>query len=333
MSKQALFLKDAIEEYLVAIYRSHPQTTYMAYRRALSLFLSATAKEFDVRAGKESVTALRNAWGEHFLVFLQKKHAIETEHLYSRAVLDFYRHVAATGWAAVDVDDLEQYIAAHRRPKRYMPPSPPLEAVRQVLEYAQATMPPPAENKFDREHLRVLRDRTFLLTLADTGLRISEIIDLRLNHLSEDRQFLALANPLPFSARAGHALDAYLAARLPLDRIQVHLARGSLPIFARHDKRAGKRVLPISRWTGNNIVDLWAQMALSEETLSDLRARGQAITPHTFRHYFVVTTLTATGDAEATRRLARHGHPSTTRRYVRSMRRDEIAPSDENRDK
>jgi integrase len=168
-----------------------------------------------------------------------------------------------------------------------------------------------------------LRDKAFLLTLADAGLRISEICDLRLEQLSEDRRQLWLKTPVPLSTRAGRALDAYLAERHILDKAQTHLPRASLPIFARHDKRAGKRILPVSRWTGNNIVNSWVKLALPEATLSEFRQQGQQITPQTFRHYFVVTTLMATGNPETTQQLARHAHPSTTRRYVRSIRHEQ----------
>jgi integrase/recombinase XerC len=322
MSQQALTLKEAVDEYLVTVYRAHPHATYMAYRRALELFLTTVRKAFDIQPAREPVTSLDNEWAESFVVFLQKKHATETEHLYSRAVLDFYRHVLEMGWAVVNTGDLENYYADQRRPKNYAPPTPPIEAIDQLLAFVQTVAPPPAEAKLDRDHLRVLRDKAFLLTLADTGLRISESCALRLGQLSEDRRWLRLETPIPLSARAARALDAYLTERRPLDSAQTHLPADSLPIFARHDKRAGKRVLPISRWTGNNIVDFWVKMALPEQALSEALQRGQQITPQTFRHYFVVTTLTATGDPEATRQLARHAHPATTRRYVRSIRQE-----------
>lgn len=323
MNQQALTLKEAADEYLIAVYRSHPHATYMAYRRAIELFLATTAGTFDIRPGREAIASLDNAWAEDFVVFLQEKHATETEHLYSRAVLGFYQHASDMGWASLNINALEDYYAAQRRPKHYAPPSPPIAAIDQLLAFVQTFVPPPAEKKADRDRLRALRDKAFLLTLADAGLRISEICDLRLGQLSEDREQLRLETPVPLSTRAGRALDAYLSERYILDRAQTHLPRTSLPIFARHDKRAGKRVLPISRWTGNNIVDSWVKLALPETTLSEVREEGQQITPQTFRHYFVVTMLMATGDPETTRQLARHAHPNTTRRYVRSIRHEQ----------
>lgn len=323
MSYRGLSLREAIEEYLVEVHRAHPQATYMAYRSAFKLFLATITREFRIRPGVEVIGSLKNIWAERFLAFLQQRHAVETEHLYGRAVLSFYRHAATQGWTTIDIEGLEAHFEAQRRPKYYAPPLPPIEAIKQLLAYVQAAAPPAVERKPNRDHLRFLRDKAFLLTLADTGLRVSEICGLRLGQLSVNRQLLTLDPPIPLSSRAGRALHTYLNERYPLDKAQTHLSRESLPIFARHDKRAGKRILPISRWTGNNIVDFWVKQALPKTTLLELRERGQQISPQTFRHYFVVTTLAATDNPETTRRLARHVHPATTRRYVRSIREQE----------
>ncbi|HNN14635.1 MAG TPA: site-specific integrase, partial [Anaerolineales bacterium] len=40
------------------------------------------------------------------------------------------------------------------------------------------------------------------------------------------------------------------------------------------------------------------------------------ITPHTFRHYFVTTTLRATGNLAIAQRLARHENIQVTNRYT-----------------
>jgi hypothetical protein len=62
----------------------------------------------------------------------------------------------------------------------------------------------------------------------------------------------------------------------------------SLPLFARHDLGAGKKVLPISTTTGRAIVHKHVSEALGPE------AAG-TITPHSFRHYFVTTVLRGSG--------------------------------------
>jgi len=112
----------------------------------------------------------------------------------------------------------------------------------------------------------------------------------------------------------------YLSARHKMDSNQRLLPSEHLPLYARHDKRAGKHVLPISRWTGANIIDYWVSQTLPPDKQVELTKPEQTITPHTFRHYFVLMTLTETGDITTTRSLARHKDPATTRRYIQSLR-------------
>ncbi len=83
----------------------------------------------------------------------------------------------------------------------------------------------------------------------------------------------------------------------------------SLPLFARHDKGAGKKVKPITTATGRNIVAQRVQEALGIEAVG-------TITPHSFRHYFVTTVLRASGNLKLAQELARHRSIAVTQRYA-----------------
>jgi integrase len=109
------------------------------------------------------------------------------------------------------------------------------------------------------------------------------------------------------------AISTYLSRRSNLDQQNPT----DTPLFARHDKRASKRVLPISRWTGANIVENWVNYALDASIRAQLDSEKITITPHSFRHYFILDALAQTDhDIAATQTLARHGDRSTTRRYL-----------------
>jgi integrase len=196
-----------------------------------------------------------------------------------------------------------------------------MEAVAQILTYVENAPIPERENGANRERLRILRDRAFLLTLASTGLRVSEICELRCHNLDQITGTLHLTTGETLTLPAGtrRAVRAYLDERRPLDESQPHHLNPDLPLFARHDKRAGRRVLPISRWTGANIVEDWVAQGLSIQLRQELDKKGQSITPHTLRHYFVLATLSDTGSIETTQQLARHADRATTRRYLRSI--------------
>lgn len=83
----------------------------------------------------------------------------------------------------------------------------------------------------------------------------------------------------------------------------------SLPLFARHDKGAGKKVKPITTCTGRNIVAEWVETILGREALG-------TITPHSFRHYFVTRILQNSGNLKLAQELARHSNIAVTQRYA-----------------
>jgi len=105
-----------------------------------------------------------------------------------------------------------------------------------------------------------------------------------------------------FSSRALRALKDYLRARAELDG-STGRPLASLPLFARHDRGAGRRTRPISTTTGRAIVHTHVKQALGPDALG-------SITPHSFRHYFVTTNL------KLAQELARHRNISVTQRYA-----------------
>jgi len=111
-----------------------------------------------------------------------------------------------------------------------------------------------------------------------------------------------------FSSRSMHALRDYLSARSHLDGAS-NRPLTALPLFARHDKGAGKKVKPISTATGRNIVSERVRQALGDEAVG-------TITPHSFRHYFVTTVLRASGNLKLAQELARHSNIQVTQRYA-----------------
>ncbi|HPC06455.1 MAG TPA: tyrosine-type recombinase/integrase, partial [Anaerolineaceae bacterium] len=111
-----------------------------------------------------------------------------------------------------------------------------------------------------------------------------------------------------FSRRAQAALDDYLRARAALDGASGR-PLSSLPLFARHDPGAGKKVKPITTATGRNIVN----QRVAEFLGNDLVGR---ITPHSFRHYFVTRVLQTSGNLKLAQELARHKNIAVTQRYA-----------------
>jgi len=111
-----------------------------------------------------------------------------------------------------------------------------------------------------------------------------------------------------FSERALRALKGYLEARAALDG-STGKPLASLPLFARHDKGAGRKIKPITTTTGRTIVHARVAQALGKSALG-------RITPHSLRHYFVTTVLRASGNLKMAQELARHTSIQVTQRYA-----------------
>ncbi len=304
----------------VATFRS--PGTARTYRHALKNFLKVLDEQ-----GVEAVAGLAKPAAVLPLseLFKRKKLSPATQQLYSQAVLSFYQFLLAEiDGFPLNLARVRQIFAARtRKPGRRLPAFPKDE-IGQLIDYANE-LPErsldllEAEKISPRQHRANLRDRAFILTLADTGLRVHEACGLRVGDLDLDEQRAVVIGKgdredvVRFSVRAVSALRDYLAARAPLD-----LATGrpltALPLFARHNK-AGEKwrnrtvVLPISTTTGRNIIDRLASESLGAEA-------ARSISPHKFRHYFVTSVMQGSGgDIRLAQKLARHQNIQVTERY------------------
>jgi integrase/recombinase XerC len=102
------------------------------------------------------------------------------------------------------------------------------------------------------------------------------------------------------------AIKEYLSLRLD-GELGKQLA--VLPLFARHDKGAGKKIKPITPTTGRNIVAERVGQILGKDSIG-------RITPHSFRHYFVTNILHVSGNLKLAQELARHSNIQSTQRYA-----------------
>jgi integrase len=318
-------IQQAIERFLKTVSLARSKLTAETYGFALLAFKALLA---DNKIDPETtpVSELKEETVGWFAEWL-KGHAPATEKLYLQAVLGYFEYLAAENLSAPNLPHLRLLIRQRSRRTGQRLPQFPREDIEKVLEYIQqAPLPhPEAEHIMDderrklsdiseTERLRLLRDRAFLVTLADTGLRVHEACNLRRGDIdwNESRAIIIGKGDkqavIRFSQRAMKALKEYLAARSKLDGSSGK-PLGSLPMFARHDKGAGKKVKGMTTATGRNIVDERVREALGEES------EGK-ITPHSFRHYFVTTVLRASGNLKLAQELARHSNITVTQRYA-----------------
>ena len=307
MSDQTI--SQAIDAYLDSIQLARSQNTARTYKNALSVF-QRVLKEYwlDPEASPvEKITEDAVAWLASYL----KNFSAPTERLYLTAVAGFFEYVAAERLSEINLPRMRLLIRQRARRPGIRLPQFPSEDIEEVLNYAIQL----SEQTFDNnDKLRAMRDRAFVLTLADTGLRVHEACALCRGDVdwNEGRAVIIGKGDkqavVRFSSRSLRALRDYLSIRSGLDGAS-NRQLTALPLFARHDKGAGKKIKPMSTATGRNIVTERVRQALGEEAVG-------TITPHSFRHYFVTTVLRGSGNLKLAQELARHANIQVTQRYA-----------------
>jgi integrase/recombinase XerC len=285
-------MKTDISRFLDTLDRS-PKTIF-AYRNGLTQFIKAVGED----AALDTKTYIK------FLISLKHKSA-STQRVYRTAVLRFYAFCKAGNWAELK-EVTEHY--TRRSGKRIIRFN--REAVERVIAFCSSLSGDTSTSL--STNLEALRDRAFVLTLVDTGLRISEACALKPSDVDwlegsaiiigkGDKQAV-----IRFSNRSIEALKIYLHARAGVEpNSRTPLA--SQPIFARHDIRASKKIRPITAG------GMWKAI---KSRIEEAGVGRSAVRIHDFRHYFVTMTFLAKGNLKLSQELARHESISTTNRYA-----------------
>jgi integrase/recombinase XerC len=308
-AKPQISIASAAAAYLETVRLARSRNTHDTYSFAMKAFLAALeSRDISLQAAVSDLAEDAIAW---FATSL-KNLSPATENLYLQAAKGFFKFLAAENLSNVNLPRLDLLKQQRARRTGIRLPQFPADDIRRLIDYVGEPNFIPASPEAD--YLRALRDRAFLLTLADTGLRVHEACVLRRGQLDWNESRAVIVGKgnkeavVRFSKRALVALKRYLEARSRLDGNSGKALR-ALPLFSRHDKGAGTKIKPMSTATGRNIVAERAAQALGQS------ATG-TITPHSLRHYFVTTVLRASGNLKLAQELARHASVQVTQRYA-----------------
>lgn len=303
-------IEAAIQSYLSSVKKARSINTARTYANGMTLFRMMLLVH-KILPDKTPVAQLDEETIAWFAMSL-KDNAPTTERLYLTAATGFFEYLAAETLTEVNLPRVRLLIRQRARRPGVRLPQFPKSAIEQVLQSADQLNQKPAEEEAER--LRNLRDRAFLITLADTGLRVHEACRLRRGDIDwfENRAVIIGKGDreavVRFSERSIQALKHYLLERAKLDGSSGKQLSAQ-PLFARHDPGAGKKVKPITTATGRNIVAQRVREFLGDDAVG-------SITPHSFRHYFVTTVVNATGNLKLAQELARHQNIAVTQRYT-----------------
>lgn len=298
------------EKYINSVKMARSSHTASTYKNAVSFYL-VTLRLNKIDPDNAPITSLN----EDTIVMLAtalKNHAATTERLYLTAVTGFFAYLAADNLTQVNLPRIKLLIQQRARKPGQRLPQFPASDIDSILD--RINTPEFLNADDEQDHLIKLRDRAFLMTLADTGLRVHEACNLRRGDVDWNEgkaMIIGKGNKqaiIRFSTRSIDALKDYLKIRTIIDGGS-KTPLSALPLFARHDRGAGKKIKPMTTTTGRNIVTERVRELLGEDAVG-------TITPHSFRHYFVTRVLRASGNLKLAQELARHTNIAVTQRYA-----------------
>ena len=290
----------AIAEFLDQVRSSQAHNTALAYGSALNKFRAFLAKSKRTQLDVEAVIA--------FAGFLNGNVAQATKSNYLTALSRLYHYLVGKRALKPDAFELEQmreFLKRATKAGEHLPKLPADEIVEQLRRAARAVEPTPStvESERKRRELQRLRNIAFIEALRSSGMRVGELVGLRIGDLNVSQQTARVTGKGNkqrdvFLDEAWKAIRDYLGARGETTDDQ--------PLFARHSRNAGDKVLPLTTDTVRNVFH--ALIAKSDM---------DAITPHQLRHWLATKVLNATGDLALTQDMLGHNSPQTTRVYAK----------------
>lgn len=230
---------------------------------------------------------------------------------YLASISQFYAFLLRENIVDLSASELERMRNAYKHYRRGynrpLPKLPPEEAVRALLTAAHDSESQPKNPPLE---LARLRNIAMLEALRSSGMRVGELVKLRrddLDYRAHSARVIGKGNKervVYFDDNAWHAIESYLKERADGAKGR---ALYQLPVFARHDRGAGKETKPLTIETVRKVFAKLSRVAEIDVTL----------TPHSMRHAFATKILESTGDLAVVQDMLGHASPVTTRVYAK----------------
>lgn len=300
-----------MKQYIRVVKSARSANTATTYGYGLQKF-SFTLRDNKLNPQISSVEKLTE---DHIALFIDDLKDLSdiSEGLYLSAIMGFYKFLGSENLQQFNYPRIESMIKFRKRKPGPRLIQIPEEEMNEVLRLIDGIIEQKFEN--DRDRLIAYRDRAFLFTLADTGLRVSEACSLTVGSVDTKRKRTIIIGKgnkeaiVRISTRAIKAIQDYLRERSQMDYASGK-PRPSLPIFARHDKgSSAKKLRPMKGST--------ARKFITGKRINELLGHNPSIkiTPHTFRHLFVTRFVRKKG-LKSAQEAARHENIQTTLHYA-----------------
>lgn len=306
----SLTIQQAINQWIKSVGAARSANTRKTYRSA-GVFFSATLKQNNLPPTQMPIAKLDH----RAIVWLcddLKRLSPSTERLYLTAIRKFYKYLMAEEISTVNNEKIDDLVETHARRLGKRIVQFDIDAVNLFIDRAARMKISPDMP----QRLIDLRDKAFILTLKDTALRVSEAVgELKRGNIDWERKRVVIIGKgdkqavVRFTNQSLNAIKAYLRARSEMDGAS-GVPLNDLPIFARHDHGAGKKILPITTQT--------AQKRIIKARLNQLLnpAERARITPHILRHYSITKVYQYTRDLKTAANHGRHSNIQMTDHYT-----------------
>ena len=161
--------------YLDSVYLARSEATYRTYKNAMKKF-SEVLTAGKLAPEETSITDLSEdtvAW----LAAELKSYSPATEQCYLTAATGLFEYIAGEEITEVNLPRVRLLIKQRSRRPGIRLPQFPRNQIEDVVDFALALNQQPVDD--ERQRLINYRDRAFLVTLADTGLRVHEACGMR----------------------------------------------------------------------------------------------------------------------------------------------------------
>ena len=185
IAMETINIATAITKYLDIIKHARSAHTTRTYTNATTIFQIVLRKNKLDPATTSAADLKEDAiiWLAKYL----KDYSPATEQLYLHAATGFYEFLSAERLGDINLPRLRLLIRQRARRPGIRLPQFPIDDIEHVLSVIAE--PSSIPDTGDMERLRALRDRAFLLTLADTGLRVHELPTRRFLRVKRQPRF------------------------------------------------------------------------------------------------------------------------------------------------
>lgn len=271
-------IRESITDYLKKMSLERNPNTTRTYNNGIKAFLKCLQNQ-GIDPDNTPVSQVSDSWITAFVSYT-KNLSPSTEGVYIASVIPWYEYLVMNHWVMFDIQRLHSLNQRRKHfPRKKTTNNTSNYLISRVIDYSISLKYKKVEN--ESEHLRLLRDRALIISLADTGLELSTLCDLYRSDIDLKNSRLEIRKgkkTTNLSRRASAALKDYITARSCLDEGS-RRPPTSLPLFARHDARADKNIIPIQVRAAYNIIKKRAKEALGVGYDGEIK-------PISFRYYF-----------------------------------------------